>query len=127
MRQWRNGRRATLRGWSGQPGVGSSPTCRTNAQQNDMEIKIRKYTVQVVDSYQVHKKDFDKVIDELLCIDILKRSRKSLRLEWAAHNFLYNLGIKKDKTGNVDFDFVQSGWERFLYGILGRIAWIFIK
>ena len=29
MRQWRNGRRATLRGWSGQPGVGSSPTCRT--------------------------------------------------------------------------------------------------
>ena len=29
MRQWRNGRRATLRGWSGQPGMGSSPICRT--------------------------------------------------------------------------------------------------
>ena len=92
-----------------------------------MEIKIRKYTVQVKDSYEVSKKEFDGVIDQLLCIDILKRSRKSLRLEWAAHNFLYNLGIKKDKTGNVDFDFIQSGWERFLYGILGRIAWIFIK
>ena len=92
-----------------------------------MEIKIRQYTVQVKDSYEVSKKEFDGVIDQLLCIDILKRSRKSLRYEWAVHNLLYNLGIKREKTGSVDFDFVQSPWDKFKYGLIGWIAWIFIK
>ena len=92
-----------------------------------MEIKIRKNTLQVKDSWEVSKKDFDKVIDELLCIDILKRTRKSLKYEWAVHNFLYNLGVKKDKTGSVDFDFVQSKWDKFRYGLVGWIALIFIK
>lgn len=92
-----------------------------------MEIKIRKYTVQVVDSYEISKKNFNKVIDELLCIDILKRSRRSLKYEWAVHNLLYNLGIRKEKTGSVDFDFVQTTWEKIKYGLLGWIALIFIK
>lgn len=92
-----------------------------------MEIKIRQYTVQVKDSYEVSKKEFDGVIDQLLCIDILKRSRKSLKYEWAVHNLLYNLGIKKEKTGSVDFDFVQSPWDKFRYGLIGWIALLFIK
>ena len=92
-----------------------------------MEIKIRKNTVQVTDSFEVSKKDFDGVIDQLLCIDILKRSRKSLKYEWAAHNLLYNLGYRREKTGSVDFDFVQTKKDRIRFGILGWIALFFIK
>lgn len=75
----------------------------------------------------VSKKDFDGVIDELLKFEELKRTRKSLKLEWATHNFLYNIGYEKDRTKDVDFDFVQSRKEKILYGIAGRISWIFIK
>lgn len=92
-----------------------------------MEIIRRWCSIQIKDSYLVSKKDFDGVIDEILKFEELKRTRKSLKLEWAAHNFLYNLGYERDRVKDVDFDFVQSRKEKILYGIVGRIAWLFIK
>ena len=34
----------------------------------------------------------------------LDRSLESMRVEWAVHNFLYKLGISRDRTGDVDLN-----------------------
>lgn len=92
-----------------------------------MDIRIRKTSVQVRDSYLVSKKDFGEVLDRVEKIAELKRTRKSLKYEWAAHNLAYKLGIKRDKTAHVDFDLEMGAIKKFLYGLLGRISLIFIK
>jgi len=50
-----------------------------------------------------------------------KRSRKSMILEWRAHNLLYRLGIKKSKTADVDLEYPQPWYMKVIYWILGRI------
>lgn len=93
-----------------------------------MELRIRKDTVQLRDSWDISKKDFDTVLDLVHIEDYIpNRTRKSLKREWAVHNFFYNLGIKRDKTGHVDFDFKEKWYEKLGYGILGRFVWILIK
>lgn len=36
------------------------------------------------------------------------RSVSSLAREWMAHNFLYDLGIKRERTADVDFETAQA-------------------
>lgn len=38
--------------------------------------------------------------------------------EWRAHNLLYNLHIKRDRTGTVDLNKDQSIWAKIAYAIL---------
>lgn len=82
-------------------------------------------------SFRVVKKDFDGVLDyyhqrgdhEVL---FASRSFLSLKLEWAAHNFLYDLGIAVDRTRDVDLQTPRKWYEPIFYAIVGGIGWIFI-
>lgn len=38
-----------------------------------------------------------------------KRSNDSMLVEWDFHNFAYNLGYKKDRTGDTDFNNNDEG------------------
>lgn len=38
--------------------------------------------------------------------------------EWRAHNFLYRLGIARERTGSVDIDQNESKLRRFIYAVL---------
>lgn len=94
-----------------------------------MNFKIFPDRIKLLNSVDVRKADFLK---ELLGLKDLypdhpvwKRTMKSLRKEWAAHNLAYALGIKRNKTRDVDLDYPQKWYVRFIYGIVGRFAlWV---
>jgi len=46
------------------------------------------------------------------------RTFESEYREWRAHNVLYKLGFKRDRTGSVDIDNNEPKWRRFVYAIL---------
>jgi len=75
--------------------------------------------------------EFSEALDEIQKLYpshvAFKRTRKSMYLEWMAHNFLFRMGIKKDKTTDVDLEYPQGWFKRLGYGILGILGKIFIK
>lgn len=97
-----------------------------------MTVKVKRDGgVKVIDSYMVFKKDFEMEIKNIIKmtpgLEVWKRSVKSLKLEWATHSLLYNLGIKRNKTADVDFDYPQKWYMKAGYWIIGNLALIFIR
>lgn len=96
-----------------------------------------QYNVHIADSYKVSKRDFaftleqrerrarqQGITSEIPVFD--NRSKFSLKMEWAVHNFLYALHIRREQTKDVDLDYPCDKPE-WLYCTLGIFAWIFIK
>lgn len=96
-----------------------------------MRYKIYGDRVKLIDSYLVPKSKFGRELGAIRNLHptcrLWKRSIGSLRREWAAHNLAYSLNIRRDKTTDVDFDYEPKWYHKFLYGIVGTIALIFIK
>ena len=96
-----------------------------------MRYKILENRIKIFDSYMMSKAEFLEALDEIQKLHpdhiAFKRSRRSMILEWEAHNFLYWLGIKKSKTADVDLDYPQPWFKRFAYGFLGILGKIFNK
>ena len=46
------------------------------------------------------------------------RTFESEYKEWKAHNFLYNIGFQRERTGSVDIDQNEPRWRRIIYAIL---------
>lgn len=96
-----------------------------------MECKVKENRIKVYDSYLVRKADFEKELADIKnrytghCV--WNRSIQSLKREWAAHNLLYSLNIRREKTKDVDFDYPQGFFHRFAYFILGSFALLVIK
>ena len=84
----------------------------------------------IYDGYTVSKKDFQKVLNQIKAIHgdkkIFERTDKSLKREWASHNFLYCVGYKRERTKDVDLDNPCDKPE-WVYMIAGLIVWPFIK
>ena len=82
-------------------------------------------------TYTMPDEEFGRAIDEIqkLYPDhvAFKRTIRSMYLEWMAHNFLFRMGIRKDKAADVDLEYPQSWFKRLGYGILGILGKIFIK
>ena len=81
----------------------------------------------IKNSYRVKKAKFIRYIleyiHESLYYDIMReygytRTLKSEYREWKAHNFLYRLGICRERTGSVDIAQNESKLRRFAYAIL---------
>lgn len=87
--------------------------------------------IHIVDSYKVSKHRFESVLatyTEEQAVEVkAHRSLFSLKMEWATHNFLYNLGAKRERTKDVDLNYPQKLWEKVAYPILGIFAWLFVK
>lgn len=82
------------------------------------------------DSYAVSKKDFQKTLDDIRKIEggdkkIFERTDKSLKREWACHNFAYMLGYERDRTKDCDLDNPCDRPE-WIYKLVGFFVWIFI-
>ena len=54
---------------------------------------------------------------------IYPRSNKSLIREWKAHNVLYFLGIKRNRTRSVDLNQNESVFRRIGYFVLSLFYW----
>lgn len=80
-------------------------------QDNDkIEVIVyNDYHVKIVDSYKIHKIDEMKdILQRTLNLvpsnkTLKERSMISLISEWRTHNLLYELGIVKFRTKDVDF------------------------
>lgn len=90
---------------------------------------ITKNNLHIVDSCQVSKKNFGRTLTSIKNFhpksDVWKRSDKSLKREWAVHNFSYSLGLFRSRTKDVDLNY-PNRWA-WLYNIVGALVWIFIK
>lgn len=90
-----------------------------------MRYKILENRIKIIDSYMMSEAEFYSALDEIQSLYpehiAFKRSRKSMYLEWRAHNLLYRFGIKKSKTADVDLEYPQPWYMKVIYWILGRI------
>lgn len=66
--------------------------------------------IKIYDSYKISDEKIQKeVIDKLLYYEEVhptkwERTKKSMVNEWYAHNLLYNMNLKRDRTRDVDLD-----------------------
>lgn len=84
----------------------------------------------IYDSYTVPKAAFQKTLNQIKAIHrnqpIFQRTDKSLKKEWATHNFCYMIGYKRSHTKDCDFD-IPSDKPEWLYCLVGTLVWLFIK
>lgn len=85
--------------------------------------------VHIENSCNVKKKYFESTLtwiqEKHPDLGVWKRSIKSLKREWATHNFLYSIGLWKNRTKDVDLNYPNK-WS-WLYNIVGSIVILFIK
>ena len=96
-----------------------------------MKYKILANRVKLIDSHLVPKSKFGRELVAIrnlhpLC-PIWQRSEGSIRREWATHNLLYALGIKRSKTADCDLEFEQTWYHKLAYGVIGTVALWVIK
>ncbi len=67
--------------------------------------------IKIIDSYKIKDKDYMKeIIDKLIEYNELnniyewKRTKESMYKEWIIHNICYNLGIRVNRSRDVDFN-----------------------
>jgi len=86
-------------------------------------------TVTIKDSYSVGKRAFHGYLVHYCQIDnaIAVRNWNVLKLEWAAHNGLYALGLWRSHTRSVDFEHPQKWWVSVIWCILGSLMYPFIR
>lgn len=92
---------------------------------------VTEDNIHILDSYLYRKETFKVVFSYLreyypTCKVLLNRSNCSMSMEWAVHNLLYNIGIAKARTKDVDLDYPQKWYYKIIYTLLGPIAWLFI-
>ena len=96
-----------------------------------VDFKISDDDLKIYDSWKVSKCDFKKELKSIKEItadcEVWNRGLNQMCLEWTVHNFCFALGIKKESTKDVDFEYPQSFWVRAAYAIVGVLTWIFIK
>lgn len=82
-------------------------------------------------SCDVPKVQFDRQLynirDLYPSCHVWQRPIRSLCLEWATHNALFAMGIKKGRTRDVDLNYPIKWWVELAYKIAGTIVWPFIK
>lgn len=95
-------------------------------------MEVLENCVYNVSVNNVHIKDSYKIISKSEMKEVLyaiqhkhpecntfKRSYNSLIAEWRAHNRLYRLGYKRQRTGDVDLNYPLKWYVELAYRILG--------
>lgn len=96
-----------------------------------MKYKIFGDRVKLIDSCFVRKGDFSRELNKIRNLHpscrLWFRSEENIKRELAAHNLAYSLGIKRDKTADVDLDYEPKWYHNLIYWIAGNLALLFIK
>lgn len=80
--------------------------------------------IHIENSYKITKrKEMKKILLTIQskhpnCKVFSKRSMNSLIFEWVAHNRLYKIGYRRDKTKDVDLDIEETWCRKLIYRIL---------
>ena len=102
-----------------------------------MNSHIVKYSLtttnlHIEDSYQIPGRDFREILTDISrenpgAFLFKARSICSMSLEWATHNFLYEIGYQRERTCDADLDYPQKWYYRVAYAIIGSLVWMFIR
>ena len=97
-------------------------------------IDSKNLNICVKNSYKIKYSDDIENLLKIICNDHAftefkiagyKRTLHSMRREWEAHNFLYNIGIFKSRTRNTDLDNNESFIRKTGYAVLSFIYRLF--
>lgn len=105
---------------------------KTNLQNTMVKYNFSEdgTVLTIRDSYTVPKKDFQKTLNQIKALHgnmpIFQRTDKSLKREWAVHNFCYIIGYKRERTKDCDLD-LPSDKPEWVYKFIGWLVWPFIK
>ena len=93
-----------------------------------MQVLISPNNIQIVDSYTIKsRKEMYKVLRDIkekhLDNEVFKISDTVLVAEWCAHNLLYNLGLYKNRTKDVDLNSGKTILEKVAYLTLALFYW----
>lgn len=95
------------------------------------EYTVTDSNVHIVDSYQVSKHDMEKTLTEIRNNNpgsrVWKRPMASMKAEWRCHNFLYALGIARERTGSADLNYPLKWFISAAYYIGGALVYPFIR
>jgi hypothetical protein len=88
--------------------------------------------IRIYSSYLVPKRDFRSVLEEICddnpqCPVVQNRSVCDMSLEWAVHNFVYDLGFNREETKDADLNWPRKNWEKIVYNVLGVLVWPWIR
>lgn len=96
----------------------------------DINVIICDNCLHIEDSYKVSKHEMDAIIDamyeEFPDIELWNRNRFSMYCEWVVHNFLFNIGVQRARTKDVDIDYPCDKPE-WVYILLGILVFPFVK
>ena len=97
-------------------------------------VNSKSLNICVKNSYKIKYSDDIENLLKIICnnpaftefkIAGYKRTLPSMRREWEAHNFLYNIGIFKSRTRNTDLDNNESFIRKTGYAVLSFIYRLF--
>lgn len=102
-------------------------------ENNILKVIVSETNTHIDNSFRIiYKEDMEDLLNEyrhkynssiFSNFIINRRSIKSMVYEWAAHNLLYQLGLFKSHTKDVDLD-DEPLYRRICYYVLG---WIWFK
>ena len=96
-----------------------------------LSYKVKPERINILNSYEIQKSQFIPILEEIKSKYpehvVWNRSMKSLVREWAVHNFLYSIGLKKEKTKDVSLDYPQPWYVKIGYFIFGGISKVLIR
>ena len=84
----------------------------------EISYTATKDTVKIVNSYKITKKADMNAIVKLIRAEASKlgfryrRSNGSWVTEWRAHNYMYDKGVERSRTGSVDLNEKESRLKR---------------
>lgn len=96
-----------------------------------MQYHVTPNNIHIYDSWIYGKHGFQSRLELIQeehpeCLVFQHRCYWGMKMEWATHNFLYNIGYKPERTGDVDLNWPQKWYTSIAYAIAGPVAWLFI-
>ena len=95
--------------------------------KHEISFSATKNNVRIENSYKVTKKSDMNAIVKLIRTEAAKlgyqysRSNSSWVTEWRAHNYMYDKGLQRSRTGSVDLNDKESRVVLASYNLMSKL------
>ena len=96
-----------------------------NGTFNGIDFVVSDANIHVFNSHLIAGDDLKNEFIDFL-FDFVEglaenRTKKSMFNEWKAHNILYQYGLWKERTADVDFEFHQKWYHKVGYWLIAHL------
>ena len=97
-----------------------------------MQYYVTPNNIHIYDSWIYSKHGFQSRLELIQeehpeCEVFKHRNYWHMKMEWATHNLLFDLGLWQDHTEDVDLNWPQKWYISLAYTIVGPVARLFIR